>query len=122
MYKAHSPRIQQANTALKVAHRKVDMQMLYRYACGMFAGTVSGLLAYAISFLNGVGGHAGRRWAGVAELFLGISAYKYQLFIFEATLPMICSIYTYFCLPDSPLTVKFLREDEYAAILSDLPQ
>ncbi|CAG5149390.1 uncharacterized protein ALTATR162_LOCUS2358 [Alternaria atra] len=58
----------------------------------------------------------------VAELFLGISANKHQLFVFEATLPMNCLTYTYFCLPDYPLTVKFLRENEYAAILSDLPQ
>ena len=58
----------------------------------------------------------------VAEVFLGISANKHQLFIIEGTLPMMRSTYTYFCLPDYPQTVKFLREDEYTVTLSDLPQ
>lgn len=31
------------------------------YACGQFSGTISGLLAYGINFMNGLGGLAGWR-------------------------------------------------------------
>jgi MFS family permease len=38
------------------------LRIAFFYACGMFSGTISGLLAYAISFMNGVAGLAGWRW------------------------------------------------------------
>lgn len=38
------------------------LRIAFFYACGMFSGTISGLLAYGISFMNGVGGLAGWRW------------------------------------------------------------
>ncbi|KAG9192547.1 hypothetical protein G6011_11281 [Alternaria panax] len=119
-----SPRTQHIDTVLKEAHQKVDVHMLYWYAFVLLImrmnvnnssntailnkeqGTVSGLLAYAISFMNGVGGLAGWRW----------------LFIIEGMLPILCSLYTHFRLPDYPQTVKFLSEDERTAILADLPR
>ncbi|RII06208.1 hypothetical protein CUC08_Gglean009423 [Alternaria sp. MG1] len=48
------------------AHR-LPLRIAFLYSCGMFAGTVSGLLAYAISYMNGVGGLAGWRWAGYPQ-------------------------------------------------------
>jgi sugar phosphate permease len=41
---------------------KLPLRIGFFYACGMFSGTISGLLAYAISFMNGVSGLAGWRW------------------------------------------------------------
>lgn len=38
------------------------LRIAFFYACGMFSGTISGLLAYGISFMNGIGGLAGWRW------------------------------------------------------------
>ncbi|UQC86421.1 high-affinity nicotinic acid transporter [Colletotrichum lupini] len=76
------------------------------YACGMFSGTISGLLAYAISFMNGVGGLSGWRW----------------LFILEGIPAIFCGIYTFFFLPNYPETVTFLTDYEREAILSDLPE
>jgi MFS family permease len=38
------------------------LRIAFFYACGMFSGTISGLLAYAISFMNGLAGLAGWRW------------------------------------------------------------
>lgn len=39
-----------------------DGEQAFFYACGMFSGTISGLLAYAISFMDGAAGLAGWRW------------------------------------------------------------
>ncbi|KXH33991.1 high-affinity nicotinic acid transporter [Colletotrichum simmondsii] len=76
------------------------------YACGMFSGTISGLLAYAISFMNGVGGLSGWRW----------------LFILEGIPAIFCGLYTFFFLPNYPETVTFLTDSEREAVLSDLPE
>ncbi|KAK2031773.1 high-affinity nicotinic acid transporter [Colletotrichum zoysiae] len=75
-------------------------------ACGMFSGTISGLLAYIISFMNGVGGLAGWRW----------------LFILEGIPAILCGIYTFFFLPNYPEIVNFLTESEREIILADLPE
>ena len=37
------------------------LRIAFFYACGQFSGTISGLLAFAISFMNGAGGLAGWR-------------------------------------------------------------
>ncbi|KAH7115130.1 major facilitator superfamily domain-containing protein [Dendryphion nanum] len=85
---------------------KLPLRIAFFYACGMFSGTVSGLLAYAISFMNGVGGLAGWRW----------------LFILEGIPAILCAAYTWFYLPNYPETVKFLSEEEREAVLADLPK
>jgi MFS family permease len=41
---------------------RLPLRRAFFYACGMFSGTISGLLAYVISFMNGVAGLAGWRW------------------------------------------------------------
>ncbi|KEZ45632.1 hypothetical protein SAPIO_CDS1990 [Scedosporium apiospermum] len=84
---------------------KLPLRIAFFYACGMFSGTISGLLAYAISFMNGAGGLAGWRW----------------LFILEGIPAILCGIYTFFFLPNYPETAKFLSEPEREAILNDLP-
>lgn len=40
---------------------KMALRIAFFYACGQFSGTISGLLAFAISFMNGAGGLAGWR-------------------------------------------------------------
>ncbi|OAL03468.1 MFS general substrate transporter [Phaeosphaeriaceae sp. SRC1lsM3a] len=85
---------------------RLPLRIAFFYACGMFSGTISGLLAYAISYMNGVGELAGWRW----------------LFILEGIPAILCSIYTFFYLPNYPQTVKFLSEDEREAIIADLPK
>ncbi|KAI5365905.1 Putative major facilitator superfamily, MFS transporter superfamily [Septoria linicola] len=60
-----SPRLK--STALRIA---------FFYACGQFSGTISGLLAFAISYMNGVGGLAGWRWVfileGIPAILMGV--------------------------------------------------
>ncbi|KAH7379627.1 major facilitator superfamily domain-containing protein [Pyrenochaeta sp. MPI-SDFR-AT-0127] len=85
---------------------RLPLRIAFFYACGMFSGTISGLLAYAISFMNGVGGLAAWRW----------------LFILEGIPAILCAVYTFFYLPNYPQTVKFLTETEREAILIDLPK
>lgn len=60
------------------------------------SGAFSGLLATAISFLNGRGGLFGWQW----------------LFILEALPAIIMSVFIYFWMPDYPQTARFLTEEE----------
>ncbi|KAL1846979.1 hypothetical protein Daus18300_014083 [Diaporthe australafricana] len=85
--------------------QRLSFRIAFFYACGMFSGTISGLLAYAISFMNGAGGLAGWRW----------------VFILEGLPAIFCGIYTFFFLPDYPETAAFLSEPEKEAIIADLP-
>ncbi|KAI9734343.1 MAG: hypothetical protein M1834_002449 [Cirrosporium novae-zelandiae] len=84
---------------------RLPFRVAFFYSCGVFSGTISGLLAYAISFINGAGGLAGWRW----------------VFILEGLPIILCGGYTYFQLPNYPETVKFLSPPERDAILADLP-
>lgn len=65
---------------------QMALRIAFFYACGMFSGTISGLLAYAISFMNGAAGLAGWRW----------------MFILEGIPAVFCGVYTYFFLPTIP--------------------
>ncbi|KAJ4360923.1 uncharacterized protein N0V89_001492 [Didymosphaeria variabile] len=85
---------------------RLPLRIGFFYACGMFSGTISGLLAYAISFMNGAGGLAGWRW----------------LFILEGMPAIFFAVITFFSLPNYPETVKFLNETERKAVLDDLPK
>lgn len=85
---------------------RLPLRIGFFYACGMFSGTISGLLAYAISFMNGISGLAGWRW----------------LFILEGIPAILCGVVTFFFLPNYPETVKFLTDAEKEAIIDDLPE
>jgi MFS family permease len=41
---------------------RLPLRIAFLYSCGMLAGTISGLLAYAVSYMNGAAGLAGWRW------------------------------------------------------------
>jgi MFS family permease len=47
---------------------RLPLRIAFFYACGMFSGTISGLLAYAISHMNGAAGLAGWRWVRLCRL------------------------------------------------------
>ncbi|TPX46534.1 hypothetical protein SeMB42_g03648 [Synchytrium endobioticum] len=68
---------------------------------GSLSGAFGGLLASAISFMNGLGGLRGWQW----------------LFLLEGIPSIILGIFTYWVLPDFPQTAAFLtpEEREYAA-------
>lgn len=66
------------------------------YSLGQVSGALSGLLAYAISYMDGVGGISGWRW----------------LFILEGLPAIILSIVALFGLPDYPETARMLTAEE----------
>lgn len=84
----------------------IPLRIAFFYACGQFSGTISGLLAYGISYMNGAGGLAGWRW----------------LFIVEAIPAILLGIHTFFFLPNYPETSKWLTEQEQRIILDNLPK
>lgn len=66
------------------------------YSLGQLAGALSGLLAYAISFMDGAGGLSGWRW----------------LFILEGLPAILLSVVALLGLPDYPETTRMLTEEE----------
>ncbi|KAJ6091178.1 hypothetical protein N7467_003147 [Penicillium canescens] len=66
------------------------------YSLGQLAGALSGLLAYAISFMDGAGGLSGWRW----------------LFILEGLPAILLSVVALLGLPDYPETARMLTEEE----------
>ncbi|KEF58777.1 uncharacterized protein A1O9_03620 [Exophiala aquamarina CBS 119918] len=75
---------------------EVQSRMAIFYAAASLSGAFSGLLAFAIEKMEGVGGLAGWKW----------------IFILEGLAPVAISFTLYFLLPDSPQTAKFLTKEE----------
>ncbi|KAJ5930445.1 hypothetical protein N7466_005938, partial [Penicillium verhagenii] len=74
------------------------------FASASMAGAFSGLLAYLISMMDGVGGLEGWRW----------------IFILEGILTVIVAAASYFFVWDEPATATFLTEAEKRVILDAL--
>ncbi|KAF8848538.1 MFS general substrate transporter [Acephala macrosclerotiorum] len=74
------------------------------YSVGQIASALSGLLAFAIGFMNGLSHLAGWRW----------------LFLLEGLPAIILSVVALFGLPDYPQTAKMLNEKERTFILQRL--
>lgn len=71
------------------------------FSASIIAGAFSGLLAYALAHMNGVGGYSGWRW----------------IFIIEGAATVIVASVSYFVIPDWPATAKFLNEHERKLLL-----
>ena len=76
------------------------------YAAASLAGAFSGLLAFGLSYMDGVGGLEGWRW----------------IFIVEGIITVVAGILTPFILPDSPETAKFLNIEEKALVIHRLEE
>jgi len=74
------------------------------FSAASVAGAFSGLLAYAIAKMDGVGGYAGWRW----------------IFILEGLLTVIVGVLSFWTLYDFPDTASFLTTEERAWVVHRL--
>ncbi|RAL00136.1 MFS general substrate transporter [Aspergillus ibericus CBS 121593] len=74
------------------------------FSAASIAGAFSGLLAFAIGKMNGIGGFSGWRW----------------IFIIEGLATVLVAVMAYFVLYDYPDTASFLTRDERAWVLRRL--
>ncbi|KAI4221043.1 MAG: hypothetical protein L6R36_007171 [Xanthoria steineri] len=74
------------------------------FSAASVAGAFSGLLAFAIAKMDGVGGYEGWRW----------------IFILEGILTVVVAIIAFFTIYDFPETAKFLTEPERAWVVHRL--
>ncbi|KAJ5338543.1 Major facilitator superfamily domain general substrate transporter [Penicillium brevicompactum] len=84
-------------------HRAQFRQAMF-FSAASVAGAFSGLLAYAIAKMDGVGGYAGWRW----------------IFILEGLLTVLVAFVAPFAIHDSPETATFLTEKERQFVLHSL--
>lgn len=74
------------------------------FSAASVAGAFSGLLAYAIAKMDGVGGYAGWRW----------------IFILEGLLTVVVGVISFWTLYDFPDTAPFLTAEERAWVVHRL--
>ncbi|KAF2716611.1 retrograde regulation protein 2 [Polychaeton citri CBS 116435] len=85
---------------------EVQTRLAVFFSAASLAGAFSGLLAFAIAKMNGVGGLEGWRW----------------IFILEGILTVLIGFSLYWTLPDSPETASFLKPYEREYIIRRLCQ
>ncbi|EMC91163.1 hypothetical protein BAUCODRAFT_127082 [Baudoinia panamericana UAMH 10762] len=85
---------------------KLPFRVALLSVLGQFSGLISGLLAFAISYMNGIGGLAGWRW----------------MFLFEGLPVISLGIASFFHLPNYPDTAPFLSGKERQLILDEFPK
>ncbi|KAF2100891.1 putative MFS nicotinic acid transporter Tna1 [Rhizodiscina lignyota] len=80
---------------------ELQLRIGYFYGAGALSGAFSGLLAFAIEKMNGVGGLAGWRW----------------IFILEGLITVVAAMVTPFFMNNDPASARFLSEDEKKFVL-----
>ncbi|KAH7083510.1 retrograde regulation protein 2 [Paraphoma chrysanthemicola] len=83
---------------------ELQTRMAIFYSAGSMAGAFSGLLAYAINYMDGIAGLEGWRW----------------IMILEGILTVVVGFLCPFILPNSPATASFLTAPEKAHIIRGL--
>lgn len=80
---------------------EIQLRQALFFSAASIAGAFSGLLAFAISKMDGVGGLEGWRW----------------IFILEGLATVVAALVAFFVLHDFPETAKFLTEEERAFVV-----
>lgn len=80
---------------------EIQFRQALFFSAASIAGAFSGLLAFAISKMDGVGGLEGWRW----------------IFILEGIATVVVALASFFLLHDFPETAKFLTEEERAFVV-----
>ncbi|KAI0539229.1 major facilitator superfamily domain-containing protein [Xylaria digitata] len=81
--------------------REIQLRQAMFFSAGSIAGAFSGLLAFAIAKLDGLGGLEGWRW----------------IFILEGLATVVVAVAAFFLLYDFPETATFLTEEERAFVI-----
>lgn len=89
-------------------YKRHEFQRRYTifFTSAILAGAFSGLLAYALEYMDGVGGYEGWRW----------------IFIIEGLLTVVVSLASFWLIAPWPHDAKFLKEDEKAFLLARLKE
>ena len=91
---------------ISMYYRRSELQ--YRvnlfFCSSILAGAFSGLLAYAVANMDGIGGYSGWRW----------------IFIIEGLITVVVATTAIFVIPDWPEQARFLRSQEKDLLLSRL--
>ncbi|KAI5463965.1 major facilitator superfamily domain-containing protein [Mariannaea sp. PMI_226] len=80
---------------------EIQFRQAMFFSAASVAGAFSGLLAFAIAKMDGVGGLAGWRW----------------IFILEGIVTVVVAVIAFFVLEDFPETSRFLNEEEKAFVV-----
>jgi MFS family permease len=80
---------------------EIQFRQALFFSAASIAGAFSGLLAFAIAKMDGVGGLEGWRW----------------IFILEGIVTVLVACWAFFALYDFPETAKFLTEEERAFVV-----
>ncbi|KAM0493156.1 hypothetical protein ACHAPB_008560 [Verticillium nonalfalfae] len=80
---------------------EIQFRQALFFSAASIAGAFSGLLAFGISKMNGVGGLEGWRW----------------IFILEGIVTVLVAVWAFFALHDFPETASFLSEEERAFVV-----
>lgn len=83
---------------------EIQLRQALFFSAASIAGAFSGLLAFGISKMDGVGGLDGWRW----------------IFILEGIATVLVAFVAFFCLHDFPETAKFLTPEEREFIVNRL--
>ncbi|KAK2808949.1 hypothetical protein FQN50_004222 [Emmonsiellopsis sp. PD_5] len=84
--------------------KEVQVRQALFFSAASIAGAFSGLLAFAIAKMDGIGGLSGWRW----------------IFILEGILTVLVAVLAFFWLYDYPETARFLTEEERAWVVHRL--
>jgi MFS family permease len=95
-----------ATYLLTIWYRRYEVQrrMAVFYAAASLSGAFSGLLAFGIEKMDGIGGRRGWQW----------------IFLLEGLAPVAVSFGLYWLLPDNPETASFLTKEEKEFIINRL--
>jgi MFS family permease len=85
---------------------ELQWRMSLFFCASILAGAFSGLLAYAIANLAGVGGYGAWRW----------------IFIIEGLITVVVGVLSKWWIADWPETAKFLNDDERKHLVARLAQ
>ncbi|KAI1272103.1 major facilitator superfamily domain-containing protein [Xylaria sp. FL0933] len=93
---------------ISMYYKRFELQwrMSIFFSASILAGAVSGLLAYAIANLGGVGGYGAWRW----------------IFILEGLFTVLVGVISKWWITDWPETASFLNDDERSLLLARLAQ